>query len=152
MEVLHKAHITTKDRTVLHKGLVSARTRTRRAPGPALPAASQRSCSLLHQASCYPCCHFKTSPTTSPAGTVAMWATTSLPHHTPRAGAAPGLCVKALHSWGSTGGLIPSIFVCKHRVSSLMHSPLTGDHHHLLTHTSPRRLQPSSLCGCAEAG
>lgn len=152
MAVLHKAHVTTRDTTVLHKGLVSARTRTRTRtrtrilPGPALPAASQRSCSSLHRASCYPCCRFKTSPTASPAGTVTTWATTSPLHRVPRAGAARDLGVQALRSWGDTRGLIPSLFsVQTSRCDS--HAQPThghaGDHHHLPAHRSPSRLEPS---------
>lgn len=138
MEVLHKPHGTARDRTVLHKGLVSAKTRM--TPGPALPPASWRSCNLL-----LPLLSFQISPTAT------TWATTSLPCHIPRAGAAPGLGVQALHSQDGTGGFISSIFSLQTLFPNLRHRH-AGNHHLLLTHRSPSRLQPSSLCSHAMAG
>lgn len=69
------------------------------------------------------------------------WATTSLPRHIPRAGAAPGLGVWAAPSWDGTGGSIPSIFTLQTLFPNLMHRH-AGNHHLLLTHRSPSRLQP----------
>lgn len=124
MEVLHKGHVTTRDRTVVHKGLVSTGTRT--AHGPAQSAASWRSCSLLHQVSCYPRCHFKTAPTASllaqrPRGP-------PLPCH---AASPERVLPQALAGELSTAGVALEVSscrssVCKRRVSTLTRVPPTG--------------------------
>lgn len=140
VEVLREPHGTTRDRTVLHKGLVSATTRM--TLGPALSPVSWRSWNLQ-----LPLLSFQNFSPTDHVGHH-LSATTISELVLPQA----SVCKLSTTGIDSTGGFIPSIFSLQTLFPNPRHRHAGNHLLLLLTHRSLSRLQPNSLHGHAMGG